>query len=315
MQRLKALLIGNATAALLLMPGFTQVGERTSGTSQASSQAANRQAAALELKESMATDEILFDLLGAVESAQVRLGSGYMADQLQTLHREARWVALFDGERALRGLKFRMQERQRDLAFQPLIEAPLPEGWPTPTPVGEIQLKEYPIYRMGQTGAGKSRGGGAFWTLFQHIQSNDIAMTAPVEMTYDKAEGADSMREVRMAFLYASTDLGEAGKQGSVRVEDIPALRTISLGCRGFLQNPELEGMQEILLQQLANYCDFEVAGPLRVMGYNSPMVPVKNRYYEVEVPIREKTPSDNAKAPEVKAQSTVEPELTTGEV
>ena len=60
-------------------------------------------------------------------------------------------------------------------------EAPLPDGFPTYTPVGEIEVKRYPAYRKAET-----TGGVAFWTLFQHIKTAGISMTAPVEMTYEK---------------------------------------------------------------------------------------------------------------------------------
>ena len=63
------------------------------------------------------------------------------------------------------------------------VVAALPEGFPDPTPAGEIQIKRYPAYRLARS---KMSGADsvAFWTLFLHIKKNEIAMTAPVEMTY-----------------------------------------------------------------------------------------------------------------------------------
>ena len=37
------------------------------------------------------------------------------------------------------------------LSFKPLIEAPLPVGFPDPTPVGEIRVQHYPAYRLART--------------------------------------------------------------------------------------------------------------------------------------------------------------------
>ncbi len=62
------------------------------------------------------------------------------------------------------------------LEFKPLAEAKLPQGFPTYTPVGTIEVKHYPAYRMATS--------SGFWPLFLHIQSKGIAMTAPVEVQY-----------------------------------------------------------------------------------------------------------------------------------
>jgi hypothetical protein len=37
----------------------------------------------------------------------------------------------------------------------------------------------------------------------------------------------------------------------------------------------------------LAAQTQLEADGPLRVMGYNSPMVPARKRFFEVELPVR----------------------------
>ncbi len=98
-----------------------------------------------------------------------------------------------------------------DLQFEPIAEAGLPKGFPTYTSVGTIEVKEYPEYRMA--------AGPGFWTLFMHIQSNGIAMTAPVEMTYE-ASGAGEVKEAGMAFLYGDQSIGQPGRSGTVEVID-----------------------------------------------------------------------------------------------
>ena len=50
--------------------------------------------------------------------------------------------------------------------FKPVVEAPLPDGFPTYTPVGKIEVKQYPAYRK------ETSGRVAFWTLFEHITSS-----------------------------------------------------------------------------------------------------------------------------------------------
>src|SRR5687767_13294743 len=117
------------------------------------------------------------------------------------------------------------------LEFTPFQEAKLPQGFPEPTPVGEIQVKTYPKYRLARVEIeGSSKEGRAFFTLFQHIVRNRIEMTAPVEMTYDSA---GPKREIAMAFLYGSPQIGSLGESGKVQVSDVPEMMAVSLGVRG----------------------------------------------------------------------------------
>jgi hypothetical protein len=163
--------------------------------------------------------------------------------------------------------------------FEPLMEAPLPEGFPAPGPVGEAVVKEYPRYRAARTSGGMT----AFWTLFGHIKRNDIQMTAPVEMTMDKGEMVD------MAFLYESPGLGQAGKEGAVEVLDLPAVRVLSFGIRGNPAPEQIEAAKREI-ERLRIDKAMEAAGPFRLLGYNSPMVPAKDRFYELQLPVRAKS-------------------------
>jgi hypothetical protein len=114
----------------------------------------------------------------------------------------------------------RVLENER---FEPLVEAPLPGGFPGPGPLGRVVVKKYPRYR-----AARAEGGNSFWTLFQHIKKNDVPMTAPVEMTM-----SDEMREIDMAFLYEGPEQGEAGSDGVVEVLDLEPVTVLSVGLRG----------------------------------------------------------------------------------
>lgn len=65
------------------------------------------------------------------------------------------------------------------------VDTELPEGYPPPTPPGAIELKKYAEVRRAEVSGRLNPNLGmnlGFWPLFQHIQRNDIAMTAPVEM-------------------------------------------------------------------------------------------------------------------------------------
>lgn len=83
------------------------------------------------------------------------------------------------------------------LTFKPKVEAPVPAGFPAPTPVGVVEIKKLPVYRMAKVY--NSGGGNNFFTLFNHIKKNNIEMTAPVEMTM--AEKMESIPSHRWLFF------------------------------------------------------------------------------------------------------------------
>jgi hypothetical protein len=166
--------------------------------------------------------------------------------------------------------------------FQPIVEAEMPEGFPQHTPVGEVQVKRYPAYRKAQADV---ETGNAFWKLFTHIKKNDVAMTAPVEMTY---YGDRAAKERAMSFLYGSSDLGAPGRQGSVEVVDVSPMIVVSTGVRGPRTKQAVDTARQRLEAWLtANGDDYEADGELRVMAYNSPFVPRDRNFFEVEIPIR----------------------------
>lgn len=172
--------------------------------------------------------------------------------------------------------------------FQPVKEAELPQGFPTYTPVGKIELKQYPAYRRAS-----ASGIAEFWMLFRHIQQNNVAMTAPVELDMGTADAA-RMRQRSMSFLYERPDQGATGKQGFVEVNDVPAMQVLSIGCRGERTTASTEAARRRLLAWLDEHKrDYVVAGPLRIMGYNSPFLPAARQFYEVQIPVRPREKSE----------------------
>lgn len=179
---------------------------------------------------------------------------------------------------------------ERDLAFAPTMEAPLPKGFPWPVPAGEIRVQDYPGYRKVKTGMRGNAQNGAFFKLFGHISSNDIAMTAPVEMTM----GDDEM--IDMAFLYGDPAIGEAGQAGRVEVTDIEPMTVVSIGIRGTTRNSLSSGAMEALeAWMLRNSDTWERAGNSRLMGYNGPMTPRNKQYCELQIPVRRKASAPSA--------------------
>jgi len=163
-------------------------------------------------------------------------------------------------------------------------EAPVPEGWPALTPVDEVRIKEYPAYRAAIAESGDAQN-SMFRTLFNHIKKNEIAMTAPVEMTVTDDSTAKSPKD--MAFLYRQPDMGSAGEDGSVNVVDVPAATMLSTGVRGGYSDKNYRKAIKRLEAWLAENPDqYRVTGPSRYLGYNSPFVPWFMRYGEVQLPV-----------------------------
>ena len=169
-----------------------------------------------------------------------------------------------------------------DENFRPIKEAEMPKGFPSYTPVGQIEVKEYPNYRKAS-----ASGVAEFWRLFSHIKQNNVTMTAPVEMDYGDPN-SEKARELSMSFLYERPDQGSTGRKGSVEVSDVPAMTVVSIGCRGSRSSASVSEAREKLLKWLAeNSSQFTAAGPMRVMGYNSPFVPQDKNFFEVQIPVK----------------------------
>jgi hypothetical protein len=247
----------------------------------------NRASASGELRQATAVssrqglDAQLTALLELGEGAVRALGRTEQARELEREVFDATCLSLHDPQAAVTRLMRIYKRTIADLEFRIRFEAELPQGFPGPTSVGDLEVKQYPSYRRVRSGS----GGAAFWNLFRHIESNDIAMTAPVEMTMAFEDGR--MRELDMAFLYGTPELGVVGDAGPVEVLDAPANTVISLGCRGNRSTKAVNRARVRAENWLAKQTEYVAAGELRVMGYNSPMVPTRERYFEVQIPVR----------------------------
>jgi hypothetical protein len=62
------------------------------------------------------------------------------------------------------------------------------------------------------------------------------------------------------------------------------------MGARGDLDSKAVAAAHSHLMTWLEDHAGkFEASGELRVLGYNSPMIPIDKRYFEVQVPVRER--------------------------
>jgi NADH dehydrogenase [ubiquinone] 1 alpha subcomplex assembly factor 1 len=212
------------------------------------------------------------------------LGPGAFSATLEESISDARWRAFDDPALASKLLEQELRMALVDLEFVPVSEAKLPQGFPPPTPVREIEIKRYPRYRMVNADVQGRGSSGAFWVLFGHIKQNRLAMTAPVEMTYSREEG--DLTGTKMSFIYGSPDLGELGPVGRVEVLDAEPGWFLSIGCRGEASKASIEAARARLIAWVDDEEGIETTGDLRSMGYNSPMVRDSKQYFEVQIPV-----------------------------
>ncbi len=175
------------------------------------------------------------------------------------------------------------------------ISTPLPEGYPTPTPPGAIELKRYPLVRRAGNGGTMTPDWGmnvAFFPLFNHIKRREIAMTSPVEMNYEglATEGAEKPSSWTMSFVYRTPQLGAAGidpKDERVLIEDIPPLTVVAIGMRGpYKMNRVNNGIAQ-LRAWLSQQPEWEAAGEPRALFYNGPEAPSRDKWSELQIPVR----------------------------
>lgn len=191
-------------------------------------------------------------------------------------------------------------------------DAPLPVGFPGATAPGVIEVKSYPAYRSAVAegrGMSLSSGDFLFWALFNHIEKNEIAMTAPVINTYrtpELIERPDARGEVSMEFLYREPSQGSTGPDGNlVTVTDHPAGRYVCLGLQGGMSGDRMrEGVARLRDWLEEHRGEWVADGPPRRLGYHGPMTPVARRLWEVQIPVRPATD-----APEAVAERPADPE------
>ncbi len=171
------------------------------------------------------------------------------------------------------------------------IDTPLPEGYPEPTPPGAIDIKTYPSVRRAEVrGRGTPDVGmnSAFWPLFNHIKSHDIAMTTPVEIDYRDMNSRDSSsRDWSMAFLYRTTDMNQPGEEGEVVVRDAQPVTVVAIGLKGNYSMSLVRRGMETIEAWLADNPQWQPAGSWRSLYYNGPSLLWWNKWAEVQLPVK----------------------------
>ena len=169
-------------------------------------------------------------------------------------------------------------------------EAQRPDGWPKITPVGKVELKERPPFRIAVAEAANGSGGEGrlFGTLFRHIQDRDIPMTAPVTMTRSTAGQMESM-----GFLYENLDVGSVGAAGGAEVQDRPSAIVVSTGLRGGYNAKSYANGLTRLHNFLEERAHLQPIGEPVYMGYNSPFVPGFLKYAELQIEVSEQSQAE----------------------
>lgn len=165
------------------------------------------------------------------------------------------------------------------------MSAGLPIGFPLPTEHNIIELKFYPEYRAvtyTHTGQPQYATQAAFDPLYQHISSNQIAMTTPVEARY-----LEEMTTVEVSFLYPNSNITPQKINPNVKVTDYPAMTVISAGIQGAYTWENYQNHLQKLQNWLAENPEYQIAGPPRRLLYNSPMTPEQMKRSEVQIPVR----------------------------
>jgi hypothetical protein len=69
---------------------------------------------------------------------------------------------------------------------------------------------------------------------------------------------------------------------------DAPKETVVATGVRGLRTRQNLDDSNLRLMKWLEANPKYKAAGPLRVMGYNSPFVPANQQFFEIQVPLKE---------------------------
>lgn len=171
------------------------------------------------------------------------------------------------------------------------MTASLPIGFPKPTENGIIEVKEYPEYRAvtyTHTGAVQQATRVAFNPLYNHISTNQIAMTTPVEVRYSDASpvSVENPSRAEVSFLYPRVEICPQNVSPDVKVIDYPPMKVVSIGIQGAYTWESYETHLQRLKDWLNKHPEYEGVGSPRRLLYNSPMTPESMKCSEVQIPI-----------------------------
>jgi len=176
-------------------------------------------------------------------------------------------------------------------AYNSSASAPLPDGFPPPTPDGKILVKRYPAYRaatfryQGELSLAANR---AFSPLFNHISSNNISMTSPVVTRYPTSTtgSEEELGTAKVSFLYRTNDIYPNEIASNIEIEDISSTIVVSLGLQGsYSYQSYIDSLQK-LKDWLARHPEYRAVGSPRRFFYDGPYIPDYFKRSEIQIPI-----------------------------
>jgi hypothetical protein len=161
------------------------------------------------------------------------------------------------------------------------------------TPVGKIEVKRLPEATALATVSKQGYfddDNGLFMQLFRYIDSNQIAMTVPVEA--DVKPGG-------MRFFVGRKHEGEApANSDAVEVLTMPERTVVSIGVRGGYSKENFESGKSRLMQWLNEQKEWTQAGDAYPVYWNGPFVPSILKRSEVHLPVTSVHSTDTSSSP-----------------
>lgn len=139
----------------------------------------------------------------------------------------------------------------------------------------------------------EARRNALFRKLFRYIDTNDIAMTAPVEVR------SDSVRAGMIFYLGEDAAAREdLPSDAGVKVTRLPERTVAVLAVRGSYTPERYESTEKTLRAWLEQRKDYRVVGPAYGVYWNSPFMPGYFKKSEVHIPVAPALPAPATPAP-----------------
>lgn len=153
------------------------------------------------------------------------------------------------------------------------------------TEVDTIEIKVLPksvvMESSSESNSYFDEGNNLFRPLFQYLQSNDLAMTTPVEAEIENP---------KMRFFIESSKENEIFENNAnVKIIEIPERKVLSIGIRGSYNESNFQEGRTKLLKWLQSNPEYKQAGKPYAVYWNSPFMPSFLKRAEVHIPIDKK--------------------------
>ncbi|MEM1222958.1 MAG: heme-binding protein [Verrucomicrobiota bacterium] len=161
------------------------------------------------------------------------------------------------------------------------------EAYPR-TEVGQSEIKVLPAATLiaSQTQSSYFESNGAlFRPLFRYIQSNDIAMTTPVE--------AEISPGVMYFYIGSDRDYKDLPEGEKIQVLNLPERLVASIGVRGGYNETNFAEAEATLRAWIQTQEAYQIDGDARGVFWNGPMTPGFMKRFEVHLPIRKSLPTE----------------------